>query len=444
MPNSSKLQFVKRAPPPPELPVYGRTPATDISFIGRTNYVAALEEKKFLFGIKRMDRKRHLYAVGKGGVGKSKFIELLIRQDIAQGHGLCLLDPYGDIVRSILDFIPASRIDDVLVLDPSDLARPLLWNPLTDVPPSFRHAFSQGIIELFERQFGSRWTPRVEHLFRVTLLALFEIPGATVRDVMRMLQDPLFRRDALPFLTDPMTRAFWETEYETWRGRYDVEAIIPLINRLGQLFAVPEMQGMLGESENRVDFAALIASRKIILVNLAKGSIGEENAAFLGTLVVLKLKQIGVARALLPERERKDFYLYLDEFHALATETFEQMLLEGAKYGYCFALVHQYVAQLPVRMQAAILGSVGTILVFRVSGEDAARLAPEMAPVFEAKDMLNLGLQEFYIKLTINGETYDPFSAEVLQVLPPVSPSSASQILDSSYRRYGKETGVVS
>jgi len=433
---TSKIRIIKLAPPPAELPVYGRVDPKEVSFIGRTNYVAALEEKKFIFGLKRGDRRRHLYIIGKSGVGKSKLLELLIRQDIAYGHGLCLMDPHGDVIEEILDFIPYNRIEDVCLIDPSDSQYPVSFNPLANVDPGFKHQLTQGLIEVMEKQFGANWTPRLEHVFRFTCLALLDYPHATMRGMISMLTDRNYRQKVIEYIEDDMVKRFWAIEFADWSEKFDTDAIIPLVNKLGQFLSDPMLRNIFGQKENKIDLEELMNNRKIILINLSKGRLGEENSSFFGSMFVTKIKQAGMARAKMPEKERKDFYFYIDEFHNIVTETFENLLSEARKYGLCMTMAHQYVGQLLPRVQAAVLGNSGTIIVFRIGGEDAVKLKPEMAPVFDIKDMINLGMREFYIKMTIDGETYDPFSAETLKVLPPPHRSFRKEIIEASRRKY--------
>ncbi len=436
MPESGKIQIIKYAPPPPELPVLGRVDPAEVSFFGRTNYVAALEEKRFIFGMKRVDRRRHLYIIGKSGVGKSKLLELLMRQDIAYGHGLCLMDPHGDDIDAILDFIPENRIDDVCLIDPSDAGYPISFNPLANVDPTFKHQLTQGLIEVMEKQFGANWTPRLEHVFRFTCLALLDYPHATMRGMISMLTDRNYRQKVVEYIEDDMVKRFWAIEFADWSEKFDTDAIIPLVNKLGQFLSNPMLRNIFGQKENKVDLRDLMAKKKILLINLSKGKLGEENSSFFGSMFITKIKQAGMERASLPEAQRNDFYLYVDEFHNLVTETFENLLSEARKYGLCLTMGHQYMGQLIPSVQAAVLGNVGSIVIFRVGGEDARFLEAEMTPIFKAKDMINLGMQEFYIKMTINGETQDPFSAATLKVLPPGYPSNRDRIIEASRQKY--------
>ena len=436
MPRAGKVQIIKYAPPPPELPRHGKVDPREASFIGRTNYVAALEEKKFIFGIKRVDRRRHVYIVGKSGVGKSKLLELMVRQDIAHGHGLCFMDPHGDVIQEILDFVPEERMEDVVLIDPTDMAHPVSFNPLQNVDPAFKHQLAQGLIEVMEKQFGANWTPRLEHVFRFTCLALLDYPHATMRGMISMLTDRNYRQKVVEYIEDDMVKRFGAIEFADWSEKFDTDAIIPLVNKLGQFLSDPLLRNIFGQKENKIRLEDLMQQKKIIFINLSKGRLGEENSSFLGSMFITKIKQAGMARASLPERERHDFYLYVDEFHNLVTQTFENIFSEARKYGLCLTVAHQFVAQLLPSVHAAVLGNTGCIIIFRVGGEDAAKLKPEMEAIFEVKDMINLGMQEFFIKMTIDGETYDPFSAETLKVLPATHPSNKTKIVEISRRKY--------
>jgi len=439
--NSNRIQLIKYAPPPPDLPVYGAVDPRDVSFIGRTNYVAALETKKFIFGLKRGDRRRHVYIIGKSGIGKSKLLELFIRQDIAYGYGICLIDSHGETIEDILPSIPENRIDDVCLIDPSDAEYPISFNPLANVDPTFKHQLTQGLIEVMEKQFGANWTPRLEHVFRFTCLALLDYPHATMRGMISILTDRNYRQKVVEHIEDDMVKRFWAIEFADWSEKFDTEAIIPLVNKLGQFLSNPMLRNIFGQKENKINLAKLMNEKKIILINLSKGKIGEENSSFFGSMFVTKIKQAGMERAAIPPAERNDFYLYVDEFQNLVTDTFENLLSEARKYGICITVAHQYVGQLLPKVQAAVLGNTGTIIIFRVGGEDAVKLKPELAPIFDVKDMINLGMGQFYIKMNIDGETYDPFSAETLRVLPVKHSSYRDRIIQSSREKYSIPAG---
>ena len=432
----NRVQIIKYGPPPPELPVFGKVKPEEVSFVGRTNYVASLEEKKFIFGIKRIDRRRHLYIVGKSGVGKSKLLELLMRQDVTYNHGLCFIDPHGDVIEAMLDYIPKERIEDVCMIDPGDVDFPASFNPLANVDPMFKFQLTQGLIEVLQKQFGANWTPRLEHVFRFTCLALLDYPHATMRGMISMLTDRNYRQKVVEYITDDMVKRFFAIEFADWSEKFDTDAIIPLVNKLGQFLSDPLLRNIFGQKQNKIDISELMDQGKLIFINLSKGRIGEENSSFFGSMFLTKIKQAGMERASIPEEDRVDFYLYIDEFHNIVTQTFENILSEARKYALNLTIAHQYIGQLIPQVQHAVLGNTGSLICFRVGGEDAVKLKPEFEPLFGVKDMINLAVAEFYIKMTINGESYDPFSAETLRVLPPTHPSYRQEIIEASRRKY--------
>ncbi len=432
----NKIQIIKYAPPPPDLPTLTNSDPNEVTFIGRTNYVASLEEKKFVFGIKRIDRRRHMYIIGKSGVGKSKLQELMIRQDIAYGEGVCVIDPHGELIEDILNYIPKDRIGDVCIIDPGDVEYPSSFNPLANVDPNFKHQLTQGLIEVLRKQFGANWTPRLEHVFRFTTLALLDYPYATMRGMISMLTDRNYRQKVVEYIEDDMVKRFWAIEFADWSEKFDTDAIIPLVNKLGQFLSDPMLRNIFGQKENKIDIEELMNKQKILLINLSKGKIGEENSSFFGAMFLTKIKQAGMARAKLDPKDRSDFYLYVDEFHNVVTDTFENILSEARKYGINLIVAHQYIGQLLPKVQQAVLGNTGSIVCFRVGGDDALKLKAEFAPIFAVKDMINLGVGEFFIKMTIDGESYDPFSAETLRVLEPTHQSYHKEIIASSREKY--------
>lgn len=443
MAREGRIHISKYGPPPPELPIYQQVDPKEVSFIGRTNYEAPLETKKYIFGIKRKDRRRHLYIVGKSGVGKSKLLELLVRQDIGYGHGLCFIDPHGDVIEAILDFIPEERMEDVVLIDPSDPDWPVSFNPLQKVPVEMKHQMAQGLIEVMEKQFGANWTPRLEHVFRFTTLALLDYPEATMRGMISMLTDRPYRQKVIEYITDDMVKRFFAVEFADWSEKFDTDAIIPLVNKLGQFLSMPALRNIFAQKENKIDFEGIMNNKKIMLINLSKGKLGEENSSFFGSMFITKIKQAGMARANMPEEKRTDFYLYVDEFHNLVTASFINLFSEARKYGLNLTVAHQYTSQLIPEVLATVLGNTANIIVFRVGGEDAEKLEQEMTPLFKAKDMINLGMQEFYIKETVDGETYDPFSAETLRIMPAPHSSLKKQIIEMSRRKYSMHVDEV-
>lgn len=436
MPKEGKIQIIKYAPPPPDLPIYGQVDPADVCFFGRTNYESGLESKKFIFGIKRKDRRRHFYVIGKSGVGKTKLMELMIRQDVAYGHGLCLIDPHGDVIEATLEFVPKERIKDVVIIDPSDTQFPVSFNPLLNVAPELKHQVTMGLIEVLKKQFGANWTPRLEHVFRFTCLALLDYPNATMQGMIKMLTDRNYRQKVVEYIQDEMVKRFWAIEFADWSEKFDTDAIIPLVNKLGQFLSNPLLRYIFGQTENKIDIEEIMNNQKILLINLSKGKLGEENSAFFGSMFITKIYQAGMARASMAEKDRKDFYLYVDEFQNVVTDTFINILSEARKYGIALMMAHQYRAQLPQQIIATILGNAANIVVFRMGGEDASFMEKEMTPVFKAPDMINLGMQEFYIKMIVDGEVYDPFSAETLSVKPPTHPSYRKEIIEYNHDMY--------
>lgn len=384
-----------------------------------------------------------MYVIGKSGVGKSKLLELLLRQDIAYDYGLCLMDPHGDLINDVLDFIPRHRIKDVVLIDPADQEWPISFNPLQNVHPDFKHRVTQGLIEVLEKQFGANWTPRLEHVFRFTCLAMLDYPEATMKGMIWMLTNRFYRQKVIEYITDDMVKRFWAIEFADWSEKFDTDAIIPLVNKLAQFLSDPLLRNIFAQKENKVDLEKIMNENKILIINLSKGRIGEENASFFGSMFITKINQAGMARANLRPEDRTDFYLYVDEFHNIVTTTFMNLFSEARKYALSMIVAHQYLGQLLPEVLQTVLGNVGTVATFRVGGDDAAYLEKEMVPVFKAKDMINLGMQEFYIKLTIDGETYDPFSAETLRVLPTKHEPLRKEIIEFSRHTYGQHVDEV-
>ena len=436
MPKDGKIHLIKYAPPPSKLSIYQRADPREVSFFGRTNYEATLEEKKFIFGIKRVDRTRHMYIIGKRGVGKTKLMEALIRQDIAYGYGVCVIDPDGGLISGVLDFISEERALDVMIIDPSDTEYSVAFNPLAGVKLELRHQVAQGLVEIMERQFGNAWNSQMEYIFRFACLALLDYPRATFKDFITLFQDIDFRAEVSEHCTDEMVKRFWVTEFRAWSDKYEAEAVTPLTNKLWAFVANPFLKGIFTRKDNKIDFGGALLDQKIILINLAKDKIGDDNASILGALCVLKLQEAGIVCAARTEDERRDFYLYIHEFHGLATNAFSRFLAESRTYGIVHTISHHYTTQLNTDVFASILGAVGTLIVFRVGGDDATRLEREFAPIVSAKDMINLGMREFYVKMIIDGNAYDPFSAETLELLGPTHESSRTRIIECSRRQY--------
>ncbi len=414
IPNTDHVAHVvhvlaKKHEPPKDLP----TESTgDVSMFGITNY-----HNNFLpFGIKRADRRRHLYAVGKSGTGKSKLLELLIQQDILSGKGIGVLDPHGDLVDNVLRMIPQERLKDVVYFDPGDIDFPIPFNPLEQVDEKFKMQLTIGFIDIFKKLFGTNWSSRLEHVLRYTTLALLDSPNTTVLSILKMLSDKNYRQSIVSRIQDSVVKNFWVNEFAGWSEKFDAEAITPLLNKVGQLVSTNMIRNMVGQPDNTFDIRDIMDNKKILLMKLSKGLLGEENAQLLGSMVITKIYQAAMARADLREEEREDFYFYVDEFQNFATDTFAEILSEARKYRLCLTIAHQYIGQLDDEVRKTVFGNVGSMISFRVGAEDAVILAEEYTPIFSVRDIINLGVREFYTKLSVDGELSEAFSGKTLDI----------------------------
>lgn len=400
----------QRESPPTDLPT---NPANkEISFFGSTNF----RDQHTNFGILRSDRRRHLYCVGKSGSGKSKLLELLIQNDIRTGHGVGILDPHGDLVDNVLKLVPKERIKDVVIFDPSDLNYPPSFNPLEQVPEELKMRVTIGFIEIFKKLFGTNWSPRLEHVLRYTTLALLDSPDTTVLSILKMLTDKNYRQMIVRNIKDNVVKNFWVNEFAGWSEKFDNEAITPLLNKVGQFVATNMIRNIVGQPENRINFREIMDSKKILLMKISKGILGEENAALLGAIAVTKIYQAAMARADTPEHKRVDFYFYVDEFHNFATDSFDEILSEARKYRLNLTLANQFLGQLSEQIRKTVFGNVGSLLSFRVGGEDAGLLAQEFNPRFDARDIINLGVRDFCLKMSIQGEVKEAFSGRTMDI----------------------------
>lgn len=381
------------------------------------------------FGIKEIDRFSHMYVIGKTGVGKTTLLETLLRHDIMAGHGCALIDPHGDFVTRVAAAIPAHRKSDVVYLDVSDPAQPFAYNPLARVSPERRSLVASGLMEVFKKMWGAAWGVRMEHILRNALLALLDQPAATLGDVPLLLNDKDFRKRVLANVTNDQVLQFWKLEYERYSPRYRADAIGPILNKVGAFLADPKLNRIFTRSEGAVRLRSIMDEGKVLLVNLAKGKIGEDSAAILGGLLVTSLGLAAYSRADMPESERRPFYIYVDEFQNFTTLAIANMLSELRKFGVGMVLAHQYLHQLEVDIRHAVLGNAGTLISFRLGPEDSAFIAREFEPYFDHLDLMNLPNHEIYIKLMIDGTPSRPFSATTLAPAGVSSTSHANDIL---------------
>jgi DNA helicase HerA-like ATPase len=381
-----------------------------ITYLARTNF--RNEEK--VFGIKKPDRRAHMYIIGKTGTGKSTLLETLIRQDIENGEGLALLDPHGDLVEKVLRTAPEKRKADLIYFNVPDRGNPLGFNPLESVAPEKRSLAAAGLLDAFKKIWSDSWGPRLEHILRNAFLVLLDQPEATLADVLRLLADHAFRREASSRVYNAQVRDFWLREYENYPLRLRAEAIAPIQNKVGAFLTDPLLNRILTQTKSTFDLRHVMDEGKILLVNLAKGKIGADASALLGALLVTKIGLAGLSRADTPEESRRDFYLYMDEFQNFATLSLANMLSELRKYRTNMILSHQFQGQLDPNVRDAILGNVGTIISFRLGLTDAEMLAGEFYPFFSARDLINLPNYHIYLKLMIDGVVSQPFSGETI------------------------------
>ena len=426
----------KREAPPTSLPTSGADKT--ISFFGQTNF----RGQRVRFGIKRADRRRHLYVVGKSGSGKSKLLELLVRADIEQGHGVGVLDPHGDLVDNILRMIPKERVKDVVVFDPSDLLFPASFNPLEQVPEALKMRVTIGFIEIFKKLFGTNWSPRLEHVLRYTTLALLDTPGTTVLSILKMLSDKNYRQMIVRNIQDNVVKNFWVNEFAGWSEKFDNEAITPLLNKVGQFVATNMIRNIVGQPQNLFDFRKFMDSRKILLLKVSKGILGEENASLLGAIVVTKIYQAAMSRADTPEDQRVDFYFYVDEFQNFATDTFGEILSEARKYRLNLTVANQFLGQLEGHIRKTVFGNVGSMVSFRLGGEDAGLMAQEFNPRFTERDIINLGVREFCLKMSIDGQIKEAFSGQTLTLNFPEE-NYTQECIENSRKSYARPVEEV-
>lgn len=408
----------KTAEPPAKLPMLTGDPSFDenISAFGLTDFRGI----KHQFGMYRRDRSRHVYIIGQTGSGKSGLLTLFALSDIYHNQGYCIIDPHGDLAMDNLKFIPESRIKDVIYFNPADTQYPMAFNPLEVYDPARKPNISSEVIGVLKRMFGDSWGPRLEHILRYTLLALLDRPNSTLLDISRMLTDKDFRKDTLNYCTDVTVLQFWKQEFGSWGDKQVNESIAPVLNKVGAFTANPIIRNIIGQPKSSFDIRKIMDEGKILVVNLSKGLIGEDNAAILGSFLVTKVQLAAMSRSDIENIEdRRPFYLYVDEFQNFATESFAVILSEARKYGLNLTVANQYTSQMTDAVRDAVFGNVGTSISFRVSADDAPILSKQFEPVFEAQDLLNLNNRHFVVSMIINGEKTPAFSATTLSIPKP-------------------------
>ncbi|MBU1177751.1 type IV secretion system DNA-binding domain-containing protein [Patescibacteria group bacterium] len=411
---------------------------SDVTLFGETNFRG--QSRKF--GIRTDDRRRHMYVVGKTGMGKTTMLENMVISDIKAGNGVCVVDPHGEFADRMLDYVPASRINDVVYFNPGDVNNPIAFNVMENIDPDHKHLVASGLLGVFKKIWADSWGPRLEYVLRNTILALMDYPGSTLLGIMKMLTDKTFRNKVVKKVTDPVVKSFWIDEFSKYPDRFMAEAIAPIQNKVGQFLSISLIRNIVGQSKSTLDMRDIMDNRKILLLNLAKGRVGEDASALFGAMVITKIQLAAMSRVDIPEEERADFYLYVDEFQNFATESFADILSEARKYHLDLIMAHQYIDQLAEEVRYAVFGNVGTIVCFRIGAADAEVLVKEFEPIFDETDLVNLTKYRIYLKLMIEGVASQAFSA---MTLPPLweTEGNRDKIVEISRERYAKKRDVV-
>ncbi len=425
--------------PPASLPTLENTKQGDLSLFGSTTF----RQGNTKFGIKRIDRERHLYIIGKSGVGKSFMLNLLALSDIHNNEGFAVIDPHGDFAQEILKYIPEHRVKDVIYINPDDSHYPVAFNPMEYTDENRRNNIASEIVGVLKKMFGDSWGPRLEHILRFTLLALLETPSTTMLGITRMLTDKNYRKMIVDNITDPIVKAFWVTEFASWNDKFASEAVQPVLNKVGAFTAVPIVRNIIGQPNSSFSIREAMDKGKIIVVNLSRGLIGEDNAAVLGALIITKIQLEAMGRSDITDiNKRRPFYLYVDEFQNFATESFAVILSEARKYGLRLTVANQYISQMPEEVRDAVFGNVGSLITFRVGADDAEYLSKYFAPVFEPVDLVNLDKRDMYVSMSIEGQTSAPFSAQSLNI-PAVQNDFTEAIIENSRKHYSRSRADV-
>lgn len=402
--------------------------------------------KKVPFGIKAKDRTRHVYVIGKTGMGKSTLLENMAVQDIKNGEGMAFIDPHGKTAELLLEYIPEHRIKDVVYFAPFDVEHPISFNVLESVDPDKRHLVVAGLMSTFKKIWQDAWSARMEYILTNTLLALLEYPDATLLGVNRMLSDKDYRKKVVDNITDVSVKSFWVDEFAKYTERMAAESVPAIQNKIGQFTANPLIRNMIGQSKSSFDIREMMDNKKIMIINLSKGKIGESNANLLGGMLITKIYLGAMSRADVPDRVLKtlpNFYLFVDEFQNFANESFADILSEARKYKLNLTIAHQYIEQMEEEVRSAVFGNVGTMIVFRVGAFDAEVLEKEFAPQFTMEDIVNLGYTQIYLKLMIDGVSSQPFSARTLAPIKTLEHTFREQVIAMSQQQFSKSREEV-
>ena len=412
----------------------------EVTHFAKTNF----RNQDAVFGIKTDDRRRHMYVIGKTGMGKTNLLENLAIQDIRNGHGVAFIDPHGDSSEKLISMIPKERINDVIYFNPADQKFPIAFNVMEAVDPEYRHLIASGLVGVFKKIWADSWGPRLEYILRNTILALLEYPGSTMLGIMRMLVDKKYRQRVIAKSTDPVVKSFWVDEFTQWNQGALQEVISPIQNKVGQFLSSSLIRNIVGQTKSSFDVRSVMDNQKILIMNLSKGRMGEDISALLGAMMITKIQLAAMERVDIPEEERRDFYLYVDEFQNFATESFANILSEARKYRLNLILANQYITQLEEPVRDSIFGNAGTLISFRVGAADAEFMEKEFEPIFTMIDLVNLPKYCIYLKLMIDGIAGDAFSATTL---PPIENDASGSSMESAVKvsreRYATPKDIV-
>ncbi len=406
----------------------------------QVNFFAQTEFKNnnTIFGVKNEDRRKHVYIMGKTGAGKSTLIANMAIDDIRKDRGIGIIDPHGDLTEQILDYIPKRRLNDVVYLEPFDTERPFSLNVLEIKNKQHKDLIASGIVGIFAKIYADSWGPRLEYILRNTIFSLLEIEGTTLIDALRILSERDYRNKVVPQITDPVIRNFWDNEFDKMTDKLRVEAISPIQNKIGQFVSSKMIRNIIGSPKSTIDLEEIMNTKKILLLNLSQGKLGEDNASLLGAMIITQIQLAAMNRAFMKEEDRQDFFLYVDEFQNFATSSFIKILSEARKYRLAITLANQYIDQLDITIQKAIFGNAGTLVSFVTGAGDAALLQQEYAGIYTQNDLVSLGKHEIVLKLSIDGMSSSPFPAKTLPP-PSLKNDNRETIVRLSKERYGRK-----
>jgi hypothetical protein len=409
--------------------------AQQITYFAETDF----RNKRQKFGVKASDRTRHMYVIGKTGMGKSTMLENMAIQDILNGNGVAVMDPHGSFAEKILEYVPPERVDDVIYFAPFDMDYPISFNVMEDVGYDKRHLVVSGLMSAFEKIWADAWSARMAYILQNTLFALLEYPDSTLLDINKMLVNKTFRKAVVENVTDPTVRSFWVDEFAKYTDRYTQEATPAIQNKIGQFTSNPLIRNIVGQPNSTFDIRKVMDDKKILIMNLSKGRIGESNTNLLGSMLITKIYLAAMSRADAPDiTSLPNFYFFVDEFQSFANKSFADILSEARKYKLNLTIAHQYVEQMDDDVRSAVFGNVGSMIVFRVGSFDADIFEKEFAPQFTAEDIVNLGFAQIYLRLMIDGVGSKPFSATTLPPIQLPSISMKGRVIDASRTRYAK------